>query len=179
MGGDNLKYLADLLDSSEILGEKRIPSELYGQLLGNMQQLMSFGPAVTSCGCASQSEIVLVHCALNYAAEHNGENITVAQAAKRLGAQTPSVSRMLRSLSQKGFIERYSDPDDRRAVRIKVTQRGEDELKSVLRHTFSVLDKAMCDFSDEEIKMMIELYGRFTEAVSRVITEGGAGNAGN
>lgn len=174
-----MKYLADLLDSSEILGEKRIPSELYGRLLGNMQRLMSFGPAITSCGCASQSEIVLVHCALNYAAEHNGENITVAQAAKRLGAQMSSVSRMLRSLSQKGFIERYSDPDDRRAVRINVTEAGENELKKYLKRIFSIFDKAMRGFSDEEIKMMIELYGRFTEAVSKVITEGGTGNAGN
>lgn len=171
--------MAELLDSSEILGEKRIPSELYGRLLGDMQRLMALGPAITSYGCANQSEIFLIHCALNYAAEHNGGNITVAQAAKRLGAQMPSVSRTLKSLSQKGFIERYSDPDDRRAVRIKVTPKGEDELKNVLGHILSVLDKAMCDFTDEEIKTMIELHGRFTEAVSRVITEGGTGNAGN
>ncbi len=173
-----MKYLAELLDSNEIINEKRVPSELYGRLLGNMQRLLALTPAITSCGCASQSEMVLVHCALNYAAEHSGRNITVAQAAKSLGAQMSSVSRMLRSLSQKEFIERYSDPHDRRTVRIKVTPKGENEFKKLLRYIFSVLDKAMCDFSDEEIKMMIELHGRFTEAVSKVITEeGGSGNA--
>ncbi|MBD5129887.1 MAG: MarR family transcriptional regulator [Ruminococcaceae bacterium] len=174
-----MNYLTHLLDECEFLREKRIPSELYSRLLGNMQRIISLTPSVMCCGCASQSEMILMHCALNYAAEHNGENITVAQAAKRLGTQTSSVSRLLRSLSQKGFIERYSDPDDRRAVRIKVTQKGEDELKRVLKNIFTVFDKAMCDFSDEDIKKMIELHGRFTEAISKVITEGGAVNVRN
>lgn len=174
-----MSYLTQLLEGNEILNEKRVSSELYGQLLGNMQRLMTLSPYITSHGCANQSELVLVHCALNYAAEHNGENVTVAQAAKRLGVPMPSVSRTLKALSQKGFIERYSDRDDRRAVRIKVTETGESELKKYLKCIFSIFDKAMRGFSDEEIKMMIELYGRFTEAVSKVITEGGTGNAGN
>ena len=174
-----MSYLTQLLNGKEILGEKRIPSELYGQLLGNMQLLTTLSPYITSCGCANQSELVLVHCALNYAQENNGENITVAQAAKQLGVPMPSVSRTLKALSQKGFIERYSDPDDRRAVRIKVTETGESELKEHLKCVFSIFDKAMCDFSDKEIKTMIELHGRFAEAVSRVITEGGTGNAGD
>lgn len=164
-----MKYLSDLLDGSEILDEKRIPSELYGRLLGDMQQLMSLCPVITSYGCASQSEIVLMHCALNYTAEHGGENITVAQAAKQLGVPMPSVSRTLKSLTEKGFVERYSDPNDRRAVRIKVTRTGENELKNVLRHIFSVIDKAMCDFMDEEIKQMIELHGRFVNAISNAV----------
>ena len=174
-----MSYLTQLLEGNEILSEKRVSIELYGQLLGAMQRLMTLSPYITSCGCANQSELVLVHCALDYARENNGENITVAQAAKRLGVPMPSVSRTLKALSQKGFIERYSDPDDRRAVRIKVTAAGENELKKHMKRVFSIFDKAMCDFSDEEIKIMIELHGRYTEAISKVVTEGGAGNAGN
>ena len=56
-----MKYLANLLNSSEILDEKRIPSELYGRLLGDMQRLMVLCPAITSYGCASQSEICLLY----------------------------------------------------------------------------------------------------------------------
>lgn len=174
-----MSYLTQLLEGNEILGEKRVPVELYGLLLGNMQRLMTLSPYITSCGCANQSELVLVHCALSYIKEHNGENITVAQAAKQLRVPMPSVSRTLKALSQKGFIERYSDPDDRRAVRINVTEAGENELKKHLKSVFSIFDKAMCGFSDEEIKMMIELHARFINAVSNVITEGGAGDAGN
>lgn len=165
-----MSYLTQLLEGDEILGEKRVPSELYGQLLGNMQRLMALSPHITSCGCANQSELVLVHCALNYTKENNGENITVAQAAKRLGVPMPSVSRTLRGLSQKGFIERYSDPDDRRAVRIKVTEAGENELKRHLKSIFSIFDKAMCAFSDKDLKMMITLYSRFVEEISEAVS---------
>lgn len=169
-----MNYLTQLLESGEILGEKRVSGELYGRLLGDMQRVMSLPSAILAGGCASQSELIVVHCALNYANENGGGNITVAQAAKRLGIPVPSVSRSLRSLSQKGFIERYSDPADRRTVRIKVTEAGEDELKRLLGRVFSVFDKAMCDFSDDEIKTMIELHGRFVNAVTNAVA--GKGN---
>lgn len=173
-----MKYLTYLLENGEILGERHIPSALYGRLIGDMQRLMTLTPAIISGGCASQSEFFLVYCALNYAKENDGENITVAQAAKRIGVPMPSVSRTLKGLSQKGFIERYSDPNDRRNVRIKVTPEGENELKKLLNNIFAVFDKAMRDFSDEEIKMMTELHGRFTEAISRtVLSERGTDNA--
>lgn len=172
-----MSYLTQLLEGNEILGEKRVSSELYGQLLGNMQRLMTLSPYITTCGCANQSELVLVHCALNYVQENDGENITVAQAAKRLGVPMPSVSRTLKALSQKGFIERYSDPDDRRAVRIKVTEAGENELKKHLKCIFSIFDKAMFGFSDEEIKMMIKLHSRFVEAISKAVLLEGRTNS--
>ncbi|MCM1165389.1 MAG: MarR family transcriptional regulator [Ruminococcus sp.] len=164
-----MKYLTELLESGEMFGEKRVPCELYGKLLRDMQRHMALCRAIISSDCASQSEIILIHCALDYAEENGGENITVAQAAKNLGASLPSVSRTLRSLSQKGFVERYSDPNDRRTVRIRVTEQGENELKRLLRRIFSVFDGAMRGFSDEEISTMIELHGRFVEATSKII----------
>ncbi|MDE7361300.1 MAG: MarR family transcriptional regulator [Oscillospiraceae bacterium] len=174
-----MKYLTYLFEHSDILAGRRISSNEYGRLLGYMQRLMSLGQRIISSGCASQSEIVLVHCALDHDREH-GENITVAQAAKKLGVPMPSISRSLRSLTEKGFVERYNDPADRRAVRVRVTKRGENELKRVLENIFSVFDKAMCDFSDEEIIKMIDLHGRFIDSISKAINEGRTtDNAGN
>lgn len=170
-GDENLKYLTYLFENHETLSGGRISGSEYGRLLGNMQRLMTLGHQIIASGCACQSELVLVHCALDYDREH-GENITVAQAAKRLGVPMPSVSRSLRSLTEKGFVERYNDPADRRAVRVRVTEKGELELRRVLGNIFSVFDKAMRDFSDEEISTMIDLHGKFTDSVYKAVNEG-------
>lgn len=174
-----MKYLTYLLEHSDILNGRRISSGEYGRLLGDMQRLMSLGHQIVSGGCLSQSELVLAHCALDHVREY-GENITVARAAKKLGVPMPSVSRTLRSLTEKGFVERYNDPADRRAVRIRVTGKGEEELKRVLGKIFSAFDKALFDFTDDEISMMIDLHGRFTDSICRAINEGRTtDNAGN
>lgn len=169
-----MKYLTYLFENRVENREipcGRVSSVEYGRLLGNMQQMMTLGQQIVSSGCACRSELVLVHCALDHEREF-GENITVAQAAKRLGVTMPSISRSLRSLTEKGFVERLSDPDDRRTVRIRITERGERELKAVLENIFSVFDKAMRDFSDEEISTMIDLHGKFIDSVYKAVNEG-------
>lgn len=175
-----MRYLTYLFETGGIPKDKRVPGELYRQLLSNMQRIISLVSFVFSSGCASQSEIVLIHCALDYAKAHDGENITVAQAANQIGVPVPSVSRSLRSLSEKGFIERYNDPNDRRTVRLKVTETGENELRKLLERIFSVFDSAFRSFSDEEITMMTDLHDRFTDAVYKAVTERRTtDNAGN
>lgn len=170
-GDENLNYLTYLLESCDIPFGRRVSSGEYGKLLGDMQRLMSVGHQIVSRGGACQSELLLMHCALDYEREH-GENITVAQAAKKLVVPAPSVSRSLRSLTEKGFVERCNDPADRRAVRIRVTDKGEREFKMTLEGIFSVFAKAMSDFSDEEITTMIELHGKFIDSVYRAVNEG-------
>lgn len=148
-------------------------------LISDMQRIMTLCQRMTASSRASRAELVLLNCALDH--EHRfGDNITVAQTAKDLGVPMPSVSRLLRSLTEKGFIERYNDPADRRNVHIKVTESGRNELKSVLENIFSIIDRAMLDFSDEEISMMTDLRHRFTDSVSKAFNEGRTtDNAGN
>ena len=46
--------------------------------------------------------------------------------AKRLGITAPAVSKMLRSMEEKGYVERRVDEKDRRNTRVSITPDGKE-----------------------------------------------------
>lgn len=165
-----MKYIQSLLPPCD-----RLSGERLGYFLDNLQRLMGLDPLARSGSELSNSEFMLLYAAKDFFSE-NGENICVAPAAKRLDVSAPAISRTLKSLSEKGYVKRVSDSADRRSVRIEVTESGEWELSRILKYIFSMLDDAMREFSDEELAQMIELHGRFVNAVFNTM-EGTNNNA--
>lgn len=54
------------------------------------------------------------------------EGITVSGLAKMLGMPMPGVSRMMRGLESRGYIERRIQPEDRRSILVFITPAGMD-----------------------------------------------------
>lgn len=162
-----MKYLQSFFEN-ELCPEKRVSEEKYGQFLESFQRSLNFNPASLLGGCASQSELMLLYRALDYRCDKE-ENMTAAEAAKDLGVSAPSISRTLKSLAEKGYVERISDENDRRSVRISVTSDGEALINSFFIKVFSVLDTAMSGFSTAETESMIDLYGRIINAIASAI----------
>lgn len=165
-----MKYLTDLMNGFK----KRLSVETYLNLLGNLQTMVCLKPEQLSG--ASRAELILIYHVLDYSAENEGENMTAAQAARLLGVSKPAVSRMLRNLSRKGFIERNYDLRDHRTVRIIVNDAGKQMFESFLDAIFAVLDAALENFSDEELETMVDLHGRFVNAVAKSIGTKGVQN---
>lgn len=158
-------YLTILTEQSDIFEHSRVSGEKYGVFLNNLTRLMNIKPiALADCG-AAHSELMLLYTALDYAAEY-GENITVAEAAKRMGVSMPSVSRSLKGLSEKGLIKRGFDEKDHRTVKLIVTEYGEEKVQNFFRYAFSTLDEVLKVFSDEELDQMIKLHGRFVNSLT-------------
>lgn len=157
-------YLAQFTEYGEPLSGRRVSREKYISFLDSLTRLMNVKqPALSECGVC-QSEVILMFAALDYA-DDNGENITVAEAARRLGVSMPAVSRSLKGLSEKGLVKRDHDKNDHRSVRIVVTETGEDKIRGFLRYAFATLDKALSVFSDKELVQMIELQERFVNSL--------------
>lgn len=165
-----MSYLTQFAERCGSLSGGRVSGEKYDVLLNGLVRLMEIKhTALSECG-ARQSEMMLLFTALDYSSEH-GEHITVAETAKQLNVSMPSVSRSLKSLSEKGLIERDLNENDRRSVRIIVTKSGEEKLQGLLRHVYSTLDRALEVFSDEELSQMIELHNRFVNSLIDTITK--------
>lgn len=168
-----MKYLQSFFEN-ELCPEKRVSAEKYGQFLEYFQRSLNFNPASLLGGIACQSELALLYMALDYRCDQ-GENITVAEAAKQLGVSAPSVSRTLKSLAEKNYVERISDENDRRSVRIAVTESGKELINKFFIKVFSVLDTAMSEFSRDEIETMIDRYGRIINAIASAVAHTGEG----
>lgn len=51
--------------------------------------------------------------------------------AEQIGVSVAAMSRMLQHLADKGLVERAADPNDRRAVRVKLTRSGSRRFERV------------------------------------------------
>lgn len=67
--------------------------------------------------------------------------------ARFLGIEAPSVSRTVQELEQNGLLERTSDPTDRRASNIILTEAGQQQLAKLQAAKRSRLKSALHDWS--------------------------------
>lgn len=148
----------------------RISREEYQRFLWHFQHPDGNQCISSVISLLTPSEIPLVYAAATYQSA-NGSMMTVAQCAAALNVSAPAVSRTLRNLEQKGYVQRITDPDDRRSVRVSVTDSGAEALTQCIIESLEVVNEALSDFTDEELRMMVKLHCKFKENMSRVITE--------
>jgi DNA-binding MarR family transcriptional regulator len=58
------------------------------------------------------------------------EPATLNEVAKSIGRGAPAVSRSVDALVRAGLVERTQDPDNRRRLALRLTQRGRDKLSA-------------------------------------------------
>lgn len=83
--------------------------------------------------------------------------------AMKLDAST--VSRHVQQLSDKGFLERDSDPEDARARIIDISPEGRAALKSSFDQRRAFVADAMADWSDRDRNHIRTLLARLTTAL--------------
>ena len=81
--------------------------------------------------------------------------------------QPPSMTKILASLEQAGWIERTSQPEDRRQSIIAITSAGRDLLAEETRARDEWLAKRLVEFSDEDLRKLAEAI----EVLDRLGTE--------
>jgi len=90
--------------------------------------------------------------------------ITQTRLGELLGADRTNVSQIVDELEIKGLIRRLADPDDRRAYRLRATQRGKS-LRDRLR---SPIDDAqariLAPLAAHERQLLVDLLARVVEA---------------
>jgi DNA-binding MarR family transcriptional regulator len=82
--------------------------------------------------------------------ERDGQH--ASELARAVGRAATSFTPNLDKLQKKGLIERRPDPNDRRAVRIYLTQKAEEFREDVMRTTESFDDRIETLFSDSDYR---------------------------
>ncbi|HKM96970.1 MAG TPA: transcriptional regulator SlyA [Buttiauxella sp.] len=87
------------------------------------------------------------------------------QLAKAIGIEQPSLVRTLDQLEEKGLISRQTCANDRRAKRIKLTERAApiiDEMETVIKKTRGEI---LLGISTEEQALLIDLINRLEKNI--------------
>ncbi|HUS15934.1 MAG TPA: MarR family winged helix-turn-helix transcriptional regulator [Chloroflexia bacterium] len=75
-------------------------------------------------GGLTTSEIMVLSC-IKRAVPLDGPGLRVSDISSRLAIASPTMTQQLNDLEARGLVTRNTDPDDRRAVRICLTARGD------------------------------------------------------
>src|SRR5277367_5676809 len=78
--------------------------------------------------------------------------LRVTTLAERLGVDTPTVTRKVQQLERLGLVAREDDPDDRRAIRIRLTDDGRDLLQRLLVARRQWLDRMLEGWSQDDLE---------------------------
>lgn len=105
----------------------------------------------------------------------DSQGMYVSELAAEMRMATPGVSRMLKSLEAKGYIERHVDEKDRRNTYICITQAGEDVRTGLMRHMSQLMDRVFEKMGYDEVRQLIALWNRLLEAMHEELKNYGKG----
>jgi MarR family transcriptional regulator for hemolysin len=92
-----------------------------------------------------------------------GQEMGQEQLVEQLDVSKPAVSRTLHSLESKGYVTRRRDPDDRRAHRVRLTDKALEVGPTVEQVYNNVYTLAMQGISQEEFDSFVRLFARMSE----------------
>jgi len=92
-----------------------------------------------------------------------GHEMGQEQLVEQLDVSKPAVSRTLSSLEAKGYVTRRRDPDDRRAHRVRLTDKAL-EIGPAVEHVYNhVYALAVQGISQDEFDCFVRLFSRMAE----------------
>ncbi len=95
------------------------------------------------------------------------EGTPVTQIAPRIGMEPNSLSRLLKSMEEKGFIYRKRDSDDKRMAYVCLTELGKEKREIALRAVFR-LEKAIVNQLDQQkLEAFFEVAAHIPNAIEQ------------
>lgn len=93
------------------------------------------------------------------------DGIYVSEIAKKLKISPPAVSKMLRGLEEKKYIERTTDTKDRRNTTVRITPEGNRVRKGVHAKLDTLMNNAIERLGEENAETLVQLMVQFTELI--------------
>ena len=97
-----------------------------------------------------------------------GQEMGQEQLVEQLDVSKPAISRTLGSLQRKGYVTRQRDPDDKRAHRVRLTDKAREVGPTVEQVYNNVYTLAMQGISQEEFDRFVDLFGRMSENFTQI-----------
>lgn len=94
-----------------------------------------------------------------------GEGITQQELAQHLLVTKGNVCALLDRMEVGGWVERRTDPDDRRANRLYLTRKGKEVLVAAFPEHQAFLKRAMTALRPAEVQSLYDLLDRLEEGI--------------
>lgn len=91
-------------------------------------------------------------------------DVKVSDIARYLELSAPAVSRTMKSLEEKEYIERHTDKQDRRNTFVKLTKKGEEQQKAWMKSFEEFSEAIFARLGDEKSNQLLEDLEAFIKA---------------
>ncbi|QWU15962.1 DNA-binding transcriptional regulator, MarR family [Paenibacillus sophorae] len=85
------------------------------------------------------------------------QGLKVSEISRLLGLTPPTVTQLINSLEVKEMVLRQADPEDRRVVRVNLTERGCEVAKKAKKHRDATLSKLVDYLGEEDSNRLADL----------------------
>lgn len=96
------------------------------------------------------------------------DNSSVSEVAGYLQISKPNMTPILDSLIELGYIERNRDSRDRRVVRLKLTDTGQDFYSNMKEVSKELVEEIFKDYTVEELDRLMEQSKELLETMGRI-----------
>jgi MarR family transcriptional regulator, transcriptional regulator for hemolysin len=93
--------------------------------------------------------------------------------ARAIGVEGPTLTRQLDALESAGLVERRRDQQDRRAIRVRATPRGQAQFRRLAKAASDFDKRLRSGLSDREIAQLRDLLARISANAVRANAEKG------
>jgi DNA-binding MarR family transcriptional regulator len=158
-------------------GKNKLNIESVKELLYITHRTMRYTHCKESFGNIPKGEFFVMNVISDFCKENTDpdvKGISVTNIANILLAATANTSNLLRNMESKGYIERIFDDNDRRAVYIRLSPKGEDIIMTAKKKTeerFLKIFKGLGEKdADEYIRISRKLYKILQEDQTNTLT---------
>ncbi|MBO2944688.1 MarR family transcriptional regulator [Paenibacillus sp. F411] len=120
-----------------------------------------------SLGGYTAGEIKVLMTLKFHAAMQETDSLKVSEISSRMGVTSPTITQFINGLEVKGLVTRIMDPQDRRAVRVELTEEGQqiaDQAHEAFRAHFKGLVQYLGrEESAELARLLTKVYIYWTE----------------
>ncbi|WP_417683728.1 MarR family transcriptional regulator [Roseibium sp.] len=88
---------------------------------------------------------------------HEAGKLDASTLAERAALHLPSQTRIVQTLSQKGYVERGADPDDRRRLVVEITDEGRALLAGNREASLRLASDLEQRFGAEDMALLLDL----------------------
>lgn len=96
------------------------------------------------------------------------EGTPATKIAPLIGLETRSLTRMLKTMEEKGLIYKQADPIDKRSVRIFLTEQGKRKKEISVESVKSFNQRIREEISEEELSLFFEVISKIQGVIDQV-----------
>jgi DNA-binding MarR family transcriptional regulator len=107
---------------------------------------------------------------------HEDKEYTMGELSKNASVTMPSMTEMIDSLERDGIVKRWRDSEDRRVVKVRLTDRGKEMRKKFMLRRRSEFKNIFGKLSKEDRDYLVSALEKVSNILQKISTTGNSKN---